>query len=95
MQKTIVIVRADGSIDTSTATTWPYVYSGGSNYLIALRGVASDTGRSFYTAWGGGYAQENAGFWYVPFGVTSSSGEHSARPEGESPTPGRVSGSRD
>ena len=50
--KSIAVVRADGSIDTTTTTTWPY--GGTATYVISMHNVATATGSSFYTAMGGG-----------------------------------------
>ena len=50
--KTIVVIRGDGTIDTSTSTTWPYL--GSLSNPISMHNVATANGASFYTAWGGG-----------------------------------------
>ena len=66
------MIRADGAIDTSTTTTWPYGTT--SSNPISMHNLASIDGTSFYTAYGGGYASPYGGYYSVPYGVASSSG---------------------
>ena len=46
--KTVAVVAADGTVDVSTSTAFPTAGSSGSP--IALHGVATTTGASFYAA---------------------------------------------
>ena len=51
--KTILVVRADGTIDASTTTSWPYF--GSTSNPISMHNVAMNSfGAGIYTAYGGG-----------------------------------------
>ena len=69
--KTIAVVRADGSTDTTTHSARPYGGSS-STELVAFHNVATVDGTSFYTSGAPGYAGSGyGGVYYTPFGTST------------------------
>ena len=93
MYKTIRLMRGDGTFDTSTATGSPTLGSGSATYPISIHTVATVSGTSgFYTAWGGGWSNENAGYFYVPYGAITSAGGSSVAISGPGASDARCVG---
>ena len=78
--KTVVVLGADGTADASTSSIYPYsTYSYWEPYatsFIALHAAATVGGTApVYVGWGGGYAGPQAGFFLLPYGAASTSGD--------------------
>ena len=72
VQKTVAMVFADGTTDTTTTTAYPV--QGNLTYPISLHNAVTDDGSRFWQSYGGGYVGPYAGIMSVAYGATSGTG---------------------